>query len=696
MRKIVAGLIALLMAFGVPLAAWGAPNLSTEQKFDELRQKNIFTGFADGSSRLYDPMSREQLAAVLYRLLELPAGRSTPSYNDVWKTRWSFQEIEAVTRAGLMNGTKARTFSPTSNVTVEQLAVILVRSYGLSGSGSTPIAGRVSSWARGAVSLALDRKLIPQLSDYTVDATRGLLVEAAYEIYEEMHVKPLYVRSVEQLTNQSIKIQLFQWADPNDQSIDRGRFVVKDVYGNTRNVLQTSVAQDGMSIVLWTDRQLGGVLHTVTIDGATWSYMSAQEDTTKPQLVTQPVKTAHRTYELTFSEPVEQNSATNAANYRLNGGLRITGVKLSDDKRKVTFTTSEQTDGRNYQLTVSNVRDLAGNVMDTRSDLYLTGSNDSTKPKVAEVKIDVTTALILVKFSEKIDPRHAALTQHYSIDKGLNVIQATLDGDGRTVILKTTPQRDATYYTLTVSGIPDLAGNVMDTSTNWRFGGVANPVEQASLQSAVAINKNTVELTFNRPLSDADAGGVKLGSMTDNGAAMSMTDWSAFVQRKPGSDRAVTIQYRTKSSGNPDLFRSGHVYTARVSGIAGLNAAGGADTAVFAGTVVDNAIPFVAQATALDRNTVKVVFSEPVKNVKASAFQIREIDGRGRDIDIDYVDQGDPGKIVTEAVLKLDDELRANRRYELIFRANSVTDAAGWNGWKTKEGDKEFAVRFNT
>ncbi|MFC4600148.1 Ig-like domain-containing protein [Cohnella hongkongensis] len=694
MRKIVSGMLALLLVFGVPLTSWGASNLSTEHKFEELRQKNVFTGFEDGSSRLYDPMSREQLAAVLYRLLELPAGSAAPSYDDVSRSRWSFQEIEAVKRAGLMNGTKSRTFSPTRNVTVEQLAAILTRSYGLSGSGATPVAGRVSAWARGAVSLALDHQLIPQLSDYTLDATRGLLVEAAYEIYEQRRLTPLYVRSVEQLTNQSVKIVLFQWADPNDKSIDRSRFSVKDAYGNTRNVLQATVSHDGMSIVLWTDRQSGGVLHTVTIDGATWSYVSAQEDTTKPQLVSSLVKLSNRTYELVFSEPVERSSATDSGNYRFSGGLRVTGVQLSADQRKVTITTSEQADGRSYQLTVRNVKDLAGNVMDTRSDLYLTGSNDSTKPKVTEVKIDPTTALISVKFSEKIDPQHAAMTHHYSIDKGLVVLQATLGSDGRTVTLKTTPQQDATYYTLTVSGIPDLAGNVMDTSTNWRFGAVANPLEQASLLNAVAINKNTVELVFNRALSDADAGGVKLGGMTVNGAALSMSDWSAFVQRKPGTDRAVTIQYRTKSSGNPDLFRSGHYYTARVSGIAGLNTAGGADTAAFAGTIADNAVPFVTQAVALDRSTVKVLFSEPVKNVKASAFRIRTAEGRERDFE--SAEPGDPGKIVTEAVLKLDGELRSGRAYELIFRPNAVTDAAGWNGWKTKEGDREYTVRFHT
>ncbi|XID95970.1 Ig-like domain-containing protein [Paenibacillaceae bacterium WGS1546] len=692
MRKFISGVLALLMLLSVPYTAWGASNLTTEQKFEVLKQNQIFTGFSDGSSRLYDPMSREQLAAVLYRLLGLTAASTAPSYDDVPRTRWSFQEIEAVKRAGLMNGTKARTFSPLDNVTVEQLAAILTRSYGLSGYGSVQVNGRVSNWARGAVSLALDRKLIPQLNDYTVDATRGLLVEAAYAIYEDMNVEPLKVRSVEQLTNQSVRINLYQWTDPWQTNVGVDRFALKDVYGNIRNIHQATIGQDGLSVVLWTDRQIGGILHLLTVDGNVWSYTSAQEDTTKPQIVSQPVRLSNGSYELTFSEPLDQASATNASNYQFSGGLRMKTLQLSADQRKVIFTTTGQTDGRNYQLTVRNVKDLAGNVMDTRSDLYLIGNNDNTKPKVSEVKIDVVTALVSVKFSEKIDPHHAAMTYHYTIDKGLSVLQATLQEDGRTVILRTSPQRDGQFYTLTVSGIPDLAGNVMDTSTNWRFGAVPNPVAQARLQSIVAINKNTLEVSFNRSLSDADVRNLKLSDFKANGADYSTSGWSAYVARKPGTDKAATIQYRNKASGNPDLFVSGSYYTARVSGVAGLDASGGADTQHFGGTFVDNAIPYATQATALDRRSVKVQFSEPVKNVKASAFAVWRDD---RKISVDSVDAKDAGTIVTEVVLRFDDELRGNRRYAITFERNGITDAAGWNGIKTSEGNRPYAIEFN-
>lgn len=693
MRKIIAGMLVMLMLISSPITALGASNLSTEQKFEVLKQKNIFTGFADGSSRLYDTMSREQLAAVLFRLLELPAQSSSPSYDDVLKTRWSYQEIETVTRTGLMNGTKKRIFSPGSNVTVEQLAAIFIRSYGVSESGGTPVTGKVSKWARGVVSMALDRQLIPQLSDYTVDATRGLLVDAAYALYEDAHIDPLLVRSVEQTSNQSVRVNLLQWTNQTDNVTDKDRFTLKDAYGSIRTVYQATLSQDGMSIVLWTDRQVGNLLHLLTIDGNTWSYTSAPDDTTKPQIISQPVKLPNRAYEITFSEPVEMTSATNSSNYQFSNGLKLTSLQLSQDQRKVTFTTSEQSDGRNYQLTVRNVRDIAGNVMDTRNDLTILGSNDSSKPKITEVKIDSNTALITVKFNEKVDPQYAVQTNRYAIDKGLAVVQAILDNEGKTVTLRTTPQQDAIVYTLTVSGIPDLAGNVMDTSTNWKFGAVANPVVQAKLQSIVAINKNTLEITFNRALSDSDANNVKLSELKDNNSGVSMSEWKSFVQRKPGSDRAVTIQFRNKSS-NPELFRSGHVYAARVTGVAALDTSNNADVAEFAGTSVENLLPFVTQVIVLDRKSVKVMFSEPVRNVDEAAFQIRDADGRN--VDIDYDELNDKGRIVSEVTLRLDDDLEGNRRYGMAFRKDVITDAAQWNGLKTADGDQPYIVPFNT
>jgi hypothetical protein len=683
MKKIIVGMVALLMLFSMPFTAVGTSNLSTEQKFDVLRQKNIFTGFTDGSSRLYDSMSREQLAAVLFRLLELPGRVSLPSYDDVLKTRWSFQEIEAVTRAKLMGGIGSRVFSPMNNVTVEQLAAVFVRSYGLSGEGATPVTGKVSKWARGAVSLALDRKLIPQLSDYTVDANRGLLVEAAYAVYEETHFEPLKVRSVELLSNQSLKVNLLQWTDKADKS----RFTLRDINGNIRTIQQTEINKDGMSVILWTDRQTGGLTHTLYVDGVAWNYVTIPDDTTKPQIIALN-SFPYRTVEVTFSEPVDNNSATNASNYQLNNGLKFTTLQLSSDQRKVTFTITEPTDGKTYQLTVRNVKDLAGNVMDTRSDLYF--SNDYSKPKVTSVQVNLN-ATLTVKFSEKIKSEYATQTNRYSIDKGLTVTQAILESDGRTVTLKTSAQQDATVYNLTVANIPDLAGNVMDVSTNWLFGGIAIPVNPIKLQSMKALDQSTVEISFNRAITSNDLKNLKLTVITDNGGSVSTSDWMVYVQQKAGNDKAFTFQFRTKA-GNQNLFRAGHVYVGLVTGVSGMVTSDDADKLQFAGTVNINPDPFVTQVVVLGNKSVKVLFSEPVTNVNETAFNIRVKDGAS----IAIVDElNDTGKIVTEFVIKLGVYLQSNTTYEMTFKPDIITDDPKSNWIKTKEGSEPYTVFFN-
>ncbi len=60
-----------------------------------------------------------------------------------------------------------------------------------------------------------------------------------------------------------------------------------------------------------------------------------------------------------FSEPVEQASAENTANYNINSGIIVSGASLGSDLKTVTLTTSSHTDGVSYTLTVNNIQDRA-------------------------------------------------------------------------------------------------------------------------------------------------------------------------------------------------------------------------------------------------------------------------------------------------------------------------------------------------
>lgn len=680
MKKIVSLLLSLIMLASVAYNVASAADISTEQKFNTLKKEGIFTGYPDGSSKLYNAMSREEFAVVLYRVFELADSPYTKSFSDVARSRWSFTEVEAVNKAGLMMGDRKK-FSPEDSVTVEQLAAILVRATGYESRGSGFVVGTVSPWARSAVRAALDNKLIDKVDDYTDYATRGQLVEAIFAIYEDLHGTSITIIGVEATSNHEIKVTLLQ---PVNKPQDK-RFALVDLYGNKIRVGVSSISGDGRTIMLWTDRMIGGILHTLTVDGGgPWGFVSYADDTTKPQLQSvTPLN--NRTVEVIFNEAVDKSSAENKNNYRFNNGLRVQGADLTTD-RKVILTTSEQQDGWSYEITIRGVKDKSGNTID---QVTRTISSDYNKPTVSSVQVS-NSAIVTVKFSEKINPDDAKQTNRYTIDNGLWVTQATLESDGKTVSLKTSPQQDGVLYKLTVSDIRDLAGNRMDTSTNWKFGGVSNPEVPVQFQWIKAINNNTIEVGFNRSVTDYDIANLKAYILKDNGANVSMDGWSQYALRK--DDKSATIQFRTKASSNPKLFNPGHYYLARVSGVASLVTSNAADELEFAGTNVDNPPPYVTEVKAIDKDRVKVSFSEPVTNVDEAAFTIKQLDGKL--IEIKHDELNNRNALVWDVVLKLDQEMVAGWEYRMTFNDGVITDGPKWNGLKTKNGNDPIAIVF--
>ena len=57
--------------------------------------------------------------------------KETATYTDVPETHWAYEAIEAVSEAGLFNGTSATTFSPEAHTTRGQLMTVLARKAGV-------------------------------------------------------------------------------------------------------------------------------------------------------------------------------------------------------------------------------------------------------------------------------------------------------------------------------------------------------------------------------------------------------------------------------------------------------------------------------------------------------------------------------------------------------------------------------------
>jgi hypothetical protein len=107
-----------------------------------------------------------------------------------------------------------------------------------------------------------------------------------------------------------------------------------------------------------------GAKFSVVVTGPQGSATSADatltvnKDTTPPTLVAAYGGGDFTSVRVEFSERVDPTSATTPGNYTISGGVTVSGAAMIND-RTVRLTTSRQTGGQTYTLTVNNVKDMA-------------------------------------------------------------------------------------------------------------------------------------------------------------------------------------------------------------------------------------------------------------------------------------------------------------------------------------------------
>jgi|GEM_PF-2111216 len=95
--------------------------------FAKAIELNLVAGYADGSMRPGDIVTREQAAVMLARALQLPVAQSDQTFQDVPTSSYANPFITAVHAAGIMSGDDQGRFFPKQVLNREALAVITVR-----------------------------------------------------------------------------------------------------------------------------------------------------------------------------------------------------------------------------------------------------------------------------------------------------------------------------------------------------------------------------------------------------------------------------------------------------------------------------------------------------------------------------------------------------------------------------------------
>lgn len=158
-----------------------------EQKFNLLKSSGILAGYADGSAGFGKSATRAEIAVIAAKIggysdVTLYKPRSA-SFHDVSHGAWSYGWIETVHRIGVMNGKGNRIFDPHSNITIEELLIVMAKSMGVSKVEGAVVQG-TSVWAQEWVQAMIDEGLIDMRNNFTTDVTREELVNIVYEAYK--------------------------------------------------------------------------------------------------------------------------------------------------------------------------------------------------------------------------------------------------------------------------------------------------------------------------------------------------------------------------------------------------------------------------------------------------------------------------------------------------------------------------------
>jgi len=137
-----------------------SPDFWAYPQIEAIHSAGITQGYIENGKRYYHPeyeIDRAQIAVFLVRAMGLePYNNPTPTFADVPTDFWAYQYIEALHKAGIVQGYPDGLYHPEYIVGRDQMAVFLVRALGLNLSKYDP--NNKSTWV--AVTTQLKKRTI--------------------------------------------------------------------------------------------------------------------------------------------------------------------------------------------------------------------------------------------------------------------------------------------------------------------------------------------------------------------------------------------------------------------------------------------------------------------------------------------------------------------------------------------------------
>lgn len=159
-----------------------APTLICNEAVIDTSRSVILLGYGDGALHEDDPLTRAQLATIVYRLLDddsiaMYDTDGAAQFNDVAADAWYYRYVQTINRAGIVLGVGEGNYAPNGLVTWAQTITILSRFVEQQDYELQHI--QYDGWALNAVQTAVALGWIEDSAEFNPDAiiSRGELVQ---------------------------------------------------------------------------------------------------------------------------------------------------------------------------------------------------------------------------------------------------------------------------------------------------------------------------------------------------------------------------------------------------------------------------------------------------------------------------------------------------------------------------------------
>jgi hypothetical protein len=234
-------------------------------------------------------------------------------------------------------------------------------------------------------------------------------------------------------SHDSVKLSWEPATDP-----DTG-VVIYNIYRNGHNIGKTKnwiFTDIGLSALNSYSYSVAAVNFHSTEGPAAQITVSTPADATPPTLLSVTSQADPTQVTVVFSEPIDESSAKNIANYSIGNSITVTDASLDADFRTVTLTTSAHTDNVTYTLTPNKVLDRAATPNPAASDMYAVYTYNSIAGLVGAWTFDEGTGMVATDVSGY--GNHGVINGA-TRQEGLINGALRLDGDNSYVVVNTGP-----------------------------------------------------------------------------------------------------------------------------------------------------------------------------------------------------------------------------------------------------------------